>query len=184
MCEQINRHGDRNILGPAFPRNPYQSEKHWKGGFGQLTRTGKVQAFELGTFLRKRYKKLIGKSYSSGHVYCRSTDRSRTIMTAQCCLTGLFSKARVKNRYMKCHPFKVHKKYDRKDFLLNPSAKCKWHKKLKNDFLKSREVKRLWWKHHSLIESIEKNTGRKMRSLRDIADVQDTLFIEHLKGYR
>lgn len=138
----------------------------------------------MGRFLRKRYKNLIGKSFSAGNVYCRSTDRSRTVDTARCCLTALFNKAKVKHNDIKCYPFSIHKKSNRKDFLLFPSAKCKQHNKLKRNYLKSREVKGLLQKHHSLIKSIEKNTGKKIRQLKDITDIQDTLYIQYLKGFK
>lgn len=34
--KKICRHGDRNILRP-YPTDPWKSETHWPGGFGELT---------------------------------------------------------------------------------------------------------------------------------------------------
>lgn len=180
----VHRHADRNIQGPTFPKNPYKSERQWKGGFGRLTRTGKLQGFELGTFLRSRYKNLIGNSYSSGKVYYRSTDRSRTVITAQCCLTGLFKKHQVRNNDIKCDNFNIRKEPVRDDYLLHPSAKCKRYEKLKNNYFKSREVKGMLRRYHSLIRDLEKNTGKKISGLRDINHIHDTLYVEDLKGLR
>ena len=55
-----------------------------------MTKEGKMQAFNLGKFLRRRYNKLLGEKYSPNKIYIRSTDVDRTIMSAQAALSGLF----------------------------------------------------------------------------------------------
>lgn len=69
---QLFRHGDRNILY-GYKNDPWFDEKYWLEGFGQLTRIGKQQMFELGAYLRRRYYKLlpISGQYHVNDVYVR-----------------------------------------------------------------------------------------------------------------
>lgn len=87
---QIFRHGERNIVFPSYPTDPYKDEIHWPGGFGQLTKKGKIQQYELGQYFRRRYGKILDVKYSWNNVYVQSTDFDRAIMSAQANLAGLF----------------------------------------------------------------------------------------------
>lgn len=37
---QIHRHGDRNI-DTVYPNDPYNSDRYWPGGLGELTEVSK-----------------------------------------------------------------------------------------------------------------------------------------------
>ena len=66
-------------------------EDAWPFGIEQLLINGKLRAYELGKKFRQRYIKdlqfLNEKDYLH-EIYVRSTDYDRTLMTAQCLLTG------------------------------------------------------------------------------------------------
>lgn len=93
----FHRHGNRNII-ETYPKDPWKSEAHWPGGYGELSNSGrnesfeilhfysdsieaflshqigKQQLYELGKYLRKRYAKLLrGGRYSANKVYVQST---------------------------------------------------------------------------------------------------------------
>lgn len=40
LNSQIHRHGDRNI-NSRYPKDPYNSDRHWPGGLGALTEVSK-----------------------------------------------------------------------------------------------------------------------------------------------
>lgn len=85
------RHGDRNILRP-YQNDPWFSEKYWAGGFGQLTKIGKQQMFELGAYLRRRYFKLLPENgqYDVNDIYVQSTDVDRTLNSVAYALAAMF----------------------------------------------------------------------------------------------
>ncbi|XP_078004454.1 lysosomal acid phosphatase isoform X3 [Phascolarctos cinereus] len=57
----LYRHGDRSPV-KAYPKDPYQ-EGEWPQGFGQLTKEGMLQHWELGQALRQRYQGFLNASY-------------------------------------------------------------------------------------------------------------------------
>ncbi|XP_036076748.1 lysosomal acid phosphatase isoform X3 [Rousettus aegyptiacus] len=57
----LYRHGDRSPV-KTYPKDPYQ-EDEWPQGFGQLTKEGMLQHWELGQALRQRYHGFLNTSY-------------------------------------------------------------------------------------------------------------------------
>lgn len=83
----IFRHGQRT---PVIFASTDPNKNKWQNRLGYLTNKGKRQAHDTGIFLRKKYGHLISETYSGDEIYVRSTDVDRTLMTAQCCLAGLY----------------------------------------------------------------------------------------------
>jgi len=84
----VVRHGDRT---PRFkiPKSSHQ----WKEGMGQLTARGMQRSFQLGTSFRKKYVykyHLLPKNYQKDTMLVFSTDKDRTLMSAQAILLGLY----------------------------------------------------------------------------------------------
>ena len=82
------RHGDRTplIASPGM-------EKVWPQGLGQLTPTGMRQEYFLGKTLRQRYVNqyhLLPKYYDTNAMRVRSSGITRTMMSAQSPLFGLY----------------------------------------------------------------------------------------------
>jgi hypothetical protein len=82
------RHGDRT---PLIESSGMQ--KIWPQGFGQLTPQGMRQEFELGATLRERYitqYHLLPQYYDTNTMMVRSSNITRTMMSAQSLLLGLY----------------------------------------------------------------------------------------------
>lgn len=76
----------------TYKNDPWKDEKFWAEGYAQLTQTGKQQMYELGSYLRQRYYKLLpnrGK-YHVNDVLVKSTDIDRTLNSAAYMLAAMF----------------------------------------------------------------------------------------------
>uniref|UniRef100_A0A8C9KKC5 Lysosomal acid phosphatase n=1 Tax=Panthera tigris altaica TaxID=74533 RepID=A0A8C9KKC5_PANTA len=104
----LYRHGDRSPV-KTYPKDPYQEEE-WPQGFGQLTKEGMLQHWELGQALRQRYHGFLNTSYHRQEVYVRSTDFDRTLMSAEANLAGLFPPNGIQrfNPNISWQPIPVH----------------------------------------------------------------------------
>ncbi|XP_032265100.1 prostatic acid phosphatase isoform X2 [Phoca vitulina] len=104
----VFRHGDRSPI-ETFPNDPIK-ESSWPQGFGQLTQLGMEQHYELGQYIRKRYRKFLNESYKREQVYIQSTDVDRTLMSAMTNLAGLFPPEGISvwNPSLPWQPIPVH----------------------------------------------------------------------------
>ncbi|CAH1788043.1 unnamed protein product, partial [Owenia fusiformis] len=94
LVQVLFRHGDRSQTS-SYPTDPY-TEADWPQGYGQLSKKGMKQQFNLGRYLRQRYVTEAGflnPRYKRNEVYVQSTDYDRTIMSATTNLAGLFPPA-------------------------------------------------------------------------------------------
>uniref|UniRef100_A0A8C4J6D9 acid phosphatase n=1 Tax=Dromaius novaehollandiae TaxID=8790 RepID=A0A8C4J6D9_DRONO len=104
----VFRHGDRTPV-VNFPTDLHK-ESEWPQGFGQLTKTGMQQLYELGQYMRQRYSNFLNSTYNRQEFYIQSTDYDRTIMSAQSCLSGLFppTSSQIWNPELPWQPIPVH----------------------------------------------------------------------------
>jgi hypothetical protein len=82
------RHGVRSWYDnfPNEPINPSIWDTY--GGYAQLTTAGVKQMTQFGDYFRKYYGEDI--DFEQENVYVKSTNKSRTILTAKSFLNGLF----------------------------------------------------------------------------------------------
>ena len=84
----IYRHGDRAPI-ELLPTGLNKTHL-WINGLGELTDIGIRQHFRLGKYLIQRYNYFINKTYKYKETYVRSTDKNRTLMSAESNLAGMF----------------------------------------------------------------------------------------------
>lgn len=84
----LHRHGDRSPI-ITYPNNPHPLST-WRNGLGQLTNMGKNQTYQLGKYIRERYKDFLPSEYHENDIQVMSSDLSRTLMSAYCVLAGLY----------------------------------------------------------------------------------------------
>ncbi|XP_077927892.1 prostatic acid phosphatase isoform X6 [Halichoerus grypus] len=139
----VFRHGDRSPI-ETFPNDPIK-ESSWPQGFGQLTQLGMEQHYELGQYIRKRYRKFLNESYKREQVYIQSTDVDRTLMSAMTNLAGLFPPEGISvwNPSLPWQPIPVHTLSLSEDRLLYlPFQDCPRFTELKEETLKSTEFQK------------------------------------------
>ncbi|CAH1395520.1 unnamed protein product [Nezara viridula] len=87
----VFRHGTR-ASGFTYKNDPYPRDnaKYWPDGPGELTATGKIEAYELGERLRERYQRFAGDHYKAKEFRAYTTLIERTMMSAELVLASLF----------------------------------------------------------------------------------------------
>lgn len=73
----------------SYKNDPYKEIK-WPDGHGSLTKEGKRASYQLGTILRKRYKRFFNEDSMTGMMLARSSDYDRCLMSAGAFLAGFF----------------------------------------------------------------------------------------------
>ena len=69
-----------------------------------------MQHYELGKWLRQRYRTVINESYSKDEIYIQSTDVDRALMSALSNLAGLYTPKtkQIWNKNIAWQPIPVH----------------------------------------------------------------------------
>jgi len=130
LVQIIHRHGDRTPER-TFPSDPNLS-KLKELGFGELTNVGKREQYELGIFLRNRYKDFASSRYKNYYTKCKSSDFDRTIMSAYCLLTGLYPPidGQVWHENITWQPIPVHMVPQNVDYKLLINKNCELRKNI------------------------------------------------------
>ncbi|XP_040888080.1 lysosomal acid phosphatase isoform X2 [Toxotes jaculatrix] len=173
------RHGDRSPV-KAYPTDPHQ-ESDWPQGFGQLSQEGMRQHFELGQFLRNRYKGFLNESYDRHEISVRSTDYDRTLMSAEANLAGLYppSGQQVFKSNLRWQPIPVHTVPQSEERLLSfPLADCPRYKQLMNDTEHTEEFLNVTTTYQDIIQLVRTKTGLNKTNVESVWSVYDTLFCE------
>lgn len=152
--------------------------------FVSIMQVGKRTQYKLGKYLRRRYQKLIGDTYSSNRVYIQSTDTDRTISSALCNAAGLFapSAKEIWQPSIKWQPVPIHTVPKPDDYVLYYLRPCEKIDKLILKYLHSPEMNAIMKKHSEFIKYVEKNSGSKINGIDDIFQIFDPLYIEDLRG--
>ncbi|XP_063306739.1 prostatic acid phosphatase [Pelobates fuscus] len=182
----VYRHGDRSPMHTYI--NDQHQESSWPDGFGQLTKIGIQQHYELGKYLRKRYTGFLNESYSRHEVYIRSSNIDRTIMSAQANLAGLFPPAgeQIWNPNLPWQPIPVHTVSPSEDkLLLMPLRNCPRYTELSNDTLVSPEFLRLIEPYEEFFKNVSNASGFSIEDLKagGIWTIYDALFCETIHNY-
>uniref|UniRef100_A0A2S2R7I7 acid phosphatase n=1 Tax=Sipha flava TaxID=143950 RepID=A0A2S2R7I7_9HEMI len=85
----IFRHGDRAPL-LEDKTYPNMSMNDFPEGIGQLTKIGKLHMYQKGKLFRRLYHGFISDLYRDREISIKTTNISRTFMSAQMVLTGMY----------------------------------------------------------------------------------------------
>ncbi|KAH9519103.1 Testicular acid phosphatase [Bulinus truncatus] len=176
LIQIIHRHGDRSPEH-SYPNDPYKNI--WLQGFGQLSKLGMMQGYELGKFLRKNYTGFLSPEFHPNQIYIRSTDYDRTIMTAECVGAGLFPRSLKDNStlfgalFNDWQPIPIHSVPQEEDNLLRPTHSCQFIKDFRAERVVKSASKRQIISNQERMLHLSKMTGMDINitSLHVLADV-------------
>ncbi|XP_031787977.1 testicular acid phosphatase homolog [Nasonia vitripennis] len=161
LVQVVFRHGARTpSRAEALRVNVTNSAIYWPEGHIQLTNVGKQQAYKLGTLLRKKYDKFLGP-YNPQEYYALTTGYTRTIMSLQLALAGLFPPAIQDSWSNKLHwrPIPFHRNPIDLDITLAPhqTKLCKdlYLETINNSI----DFQRNLSKYTEFLENMENQTG-------------------------
>ncbi|KAM3922452.1 LOW QUALITY PROTEIN: testicular acid phosphatase homolog [Leptodactylus fuscus] len=177
----VYRHGDRSPID-TYPTDPYK-DTVWNNGLQQLTQVGIRQQYELGQYLRMRYKHFLSPSYRKEEIYVRSTDYDRTLMSAQANLAGLYPPNGTQQWHpdFPWQPIPVHTVPVSQDRLLKfPSKDCPRFYELMKETIQLEEYKDKMNEWKDFIARIGNYTGYNLDQTvpRRVWKVYDTLFCQ------
>uniref|UniRef100_A0AAF5D1X4 2-phosphoxylose phosphatase 1 n=1 Tax=Strongyloides stercoralis TaxID=6248 RepID=A0AAF5D1X4_STRER len=98
LVQVVFRHGER-VPVKSYPNDPYKNF-NWGVPLGSLTKNGFKQQIRLGNELRKRYIEnfqIVSPKYNPNEIQVRSTNKSRTILSAYANLKGFFNNTNIGN---------------------------------------------------------------------------------------
>lgn len=188
------RHGDRSAIG-MIPSDIYNVSS-WPMGPGELTPIGMENHLLNGKFFRARYTDPkqktfldLDENYKYGEVYARSTDRDRTLMSAESMLAGLFppKENKLNSPLDVWQPIPVHTVPRSSEPMLDGtpgSDNCEyWATNFPETIKQNEEFISFMENQTHLTEKILNTTGIEYQSdqwelFRSIANVYDTLFCE------
>ncbi|XP_043473954.1 uncharacterized protein LOC122506047 [Leptopilina heterotoma] len=179
MVNAVFRHGDRTpqpIYGETYPNDPFVNMTYYPLRYGDLTNVGKLRAFTLGTFLRKRYNKFLGDSYIPEDITSISTYIDRAKMTLLAVLAALYPPDAVQKWHptLNWQPIPILFEKIDDDFLLF-SRRCPNYIKMWKEVRESEEIREMFVKIKSLTNNVTKLTGKNMTNHNDLFSLSNTL---------
>ncbi|KAI3387492.1 hypothetical protein SNEBB_003067 [Seison nebaliae] len=174
QVQYLFRHGDRSPLKPL----PFD-QVSWNVTYGELTNIGKRQHHKFGEFMNKRYvNSLLNSTFDISEFYIRSTDKDRTLMSAEAHLSGLYPPVTSHDIWMTNMPWQpipIHTESSYHDQLLNVNSYCPKFSKLLNESFESSLVTNFMRDNQELIQYLEKWTGVPNITYDSFDTISDTL---------
>ncbi|KAK2517141.1 hypothetical protein Q9233_013342 [Columba guinea] len=191
----VFRHGDHT------PQEFFPTDKHKEvtkhQGYGQLTKLGTQQQYELGQYMRRRYSYFLSVAYKQCEastrswrkdIYIRSTDYDHTLMSAQASLAGLYppTQGQIWNPRILWQPVPVHTVPLPHDNLLYlPFSHCPKYNELLKETFATRDFQRQLKKYRPFLKFLATHTGYALKKLNTerILKLSDTLQYEDINNY-
>ena len=150
-------------------------------GLGQLTNRGKRDHLELGRFLRRRYDGFLPALYHRDHIRVESTDKDRTLMSAQANLAGLLPPrgSDVWDVDLPWQPIPVHTVPGELDLKLRPHIACAaWIDRWSSQ----PDPPEMSATNSALYAYLSRHSGVNVTSVENVSDLFETLEIEAKSG--
>ncbi|KAF5302427.1 hypothetical protein FQR65_LT08516 [Abscondita terminalis] len=164
----VFRHGERTP-SKFYPNDPYKNETFYPIGFGGLTNKGKLMMYKLGEKLRNLYGDLLGDDYEEEKVYVRSTNVTRTKMSALLVLAGMWppSDSQKWHPSLNWQPIPIDVKSRENEQVLNPVCEP-LYKELRSNYKKRDIYENHIKPYENLFQYTQNNSGYKINDFVDI----------------
>lgn len=183
---QLFRHGARTPAD-TYPNDIHVNQTFAPYGWGHLTNEGKSYLYESGEFLRTRYDQFLGKTYYPDIAHSQSTGVTRTRMSLQLVLAGLFKPKDTPNEWNKrlnWQPVPIESEPLDKDTLLLVRTSCPRYHEALEQVLTSEPVKSEIDQYRSMMEELTVLTGMNISVPDDVQSLYSTLRTEEEYGLK
>uniref|UniRef100_A0A2M4AMW9 Putative lysosomal & prostatic acid phosphatase n=1 Tax=Anopheles triannulatus TaxID=58253 RepID=A0A2M4AMW9_9DIPT len=181
------RHGQRTPAD-TYPNDPYLNFTFEPFDWGQLTNNGKLSLYrEIGEWLRETYGSFVGSTYRAANVHVQTTGVSRTQMSMQVVLAGLFPPANTGlrwNRNLNWQPIPYFSEPLSQDTLLLVRVSCPRYTETVNEVFKLPKIVELTEANKQLYENLTRITGLKIATPDDVQSLFSTLKAESEFGLK
>ncbi|KAL3289473.1 hypothetical protein HHI36_022896 [Cryptolaemus montrouzieri] len=180
QIHMLFRHGERS------PSQLYKNDPHnaslWQDGLGYLTRTGKLQMYNLGQRIRKKYANTIPNFYFPDDVKVLSSYSDRCLMSAQLFTSGLFvpQKEQIWNEELLWQPISMNYMPRSQDNMIASKQECPTYDILYEELFKSHKYKKILQENSELFQYLTEYTGENIDTIRKVEEIYNTLQIEEL----
>ncbi|XP_074025808.1 testicular acid phosphatase homolog [Leptinotarsa decemlineata] len=175
----LYRHGDRGPIS-SYPNDPYFDIKYWPNGFGQLVDQGKLNQFNLGKWLRRRYSGFISEKYNAQEIFVRSSDVDRTLMSAAANLAGLYYSTNSSEMWqdgLPWDPVPIHTAPEDDDEIVAMSKYCNKFETLYTELINSEYFEKVKEEHESLFSFVSLKTGWNVTDISTFQGLYTTFYV-------
>lgn len=154
-------------------------------GWGQLTNQGKEYLYSTGEFLRKRYDDFLGPDYHPDIAHAQATGVTRTKMSLQLALAGLFPPKNTPmewNKKLNWQPVPYDSEPLDKDTLLLVRTPCPRYYEALDEVFENKEVREEVDQFKWLYDELTEITGLNVTTPDDVQSIYNTLRTEQEYG--
>ncbi|XP_053672207.1 venom acid phosphatase Acph-1 [Anopheles nili] len=181
------RHGQRTPAD-TYPNDPYVNYTFEPYDWGQLTNKGKYSIYEqIGVWLKERYGSFVGKTYQSKNVHVQTTGVSRTQMSMQLVLAGLFPPENTPlqwNQKLNWQPIPYFSEPLSQDTLLLVRVSCPRYTEATHEVFATPKIAELMAANQELFQNLTRITGLKIANPDDVQSLFSTLKAESEYGLK
>ncbi|XP_064546052.1 lysosomal acid phosphatase [Drosophila montana] len=184
LVHVLFRHGPRTPVN-TYPKDPHLNETYEPYGWGQLTNAAKVELYKIGKQLRKRYKKFLVPYYQPDMLHAEATESSRTLMSLQMVLAGLFPPENTPMEWdmmLNWQPIPIYTEPEDTDTRLRQKVPCPRYEEAVWEVMHLPEVVALHEENSAMLQQLTELTGLNVSYAHDVTNVFISLLAEQAYG--
>ncbi|EDV97978.1 lysosomal acid phosphatase [Drosophila grimshawi] len=186
LVHVLFRHGPRTPVS-TYPKDPYLNETYEPYGWGQLTNPAKVELYKIGKQLRKRYRDILSPYYQPDMIHAEATQSSRSIMSLQLVLAGLFPPENTPMEWsmlLNWQPIPIYTEPEATDKRLRQKAPCPRYDEAVWEVMHLPEVVELHEQNSKLLQELTNITGLNVSYTHDVTNVYISLQSQQVYGLK